>query len=73
MRYAGHMSVAEIKEQMRQMYALDVADIGQFAVELLRKAEPVSVREVSPTDLDVPAAMDEIFEKHRELLRRLAQ
>ena len=30
-------------------------------------------RVAQPTDADVPAAMDAVFEKHREVLRRLAQ
>ncbi len=66
------MSLAEIKEEMRHMSPAELADIERLAAELRQPGEP-QVRVVQPTDQDVPAAMDAVFDKHRELLRRLAQ
>ena len=69
------MSVAEIKDALRTLGAAELADIEQLAADLRqRPAETMpGVRVVQPSDADVPAAMDAVFEKHRELLRRLAQ
>ena len=71
MRYFRSMSVAEIKSALRTLSAAELADIEQLAADLRRS--PPRVREAQPSDSDVPAAMDAVFEKHRELLRRLAQ
>ena len=69
------MSVAEIKDALRTLNAAELADIEQLAANLRQhppEAAPL-VREVQPSDAAVPAAMDAVFAKHRELLRRLAQ
>ena len=66
------MSVAEIKEEMRHMTAAELADIEKHAAELRGGSEP-RVRVAEPNDTDVPAAMDAVFSKHSDLLRRLAQ
>ena len=71
MRWFHGMSVAEIKDALRTLSAAELADIEKLASDLRRA--PASPREVLPTDPDVPAAMDAVFEKHRELLQRLAQ
>jgi hypothetical protein len=69
------MSLAEIKDAVRRLTPAELADIERLVVDLRREAEgsECRVREARPTDPDVPAAMDAVFEKHRELLRRLAQ
>jgi len=69
------MSVAEIKEALRNLSAAELADIEQLASDLRQRpdASDPRVRVVQPSDADVPAAMDAVFEKHRDLLRRLAQ
>ena len=43
--------------------------------ELLRRlaGEEHGVREAKASDPDLPAAMDKVFTKHRELFRRLAE
>ena len=69
------MSLAEIKNAVRALTPAELADIERLVAELRRgtaEAEP-RIREAQPADADVPAAMDGVFEKHRELLRRLAQ
>jgi hypothetical protein len=66
------MSVAEIKEEMRRMTSSELADIEKLAVELQRGSE-TRVREVQSSDADLQPAMDAVFDKHRDLLRRLAQ
>jgi hypothetical protein len=67
------MSLAEIKEALRHLPAGDLADIERFAADLRRDAEGPSIRIVRPDDPDALAAENAVFEKHRELLRRLAQ
>lgn len=69
------MSVAEIKDALRTLSAAELADIERLAADLRQRPAEIGprVREVQPSDADVPAAMDAVFEKHRELLRRLAQ
>ena len=69
------MSLAEIKNAVRALTPAELADIERLVAELrcrTGEAEP-PIREAQPADADVPAAMDAVFEKHRELLRRLAQ
>lgn len=68
------MSLAEIKHAVRALTPAELADIERLVVELRQRAgeaEP-RIREAQAGDADVPAAMDAVFEKHRELLR-LAQ
>ena len=69
------MSVAEIKAALRTLSAAELADIEQWAADLRQHPAETAprVRVAQPSDADVPAAMDAVFEKHRELLRRLAQ
>lgn len=69
------MSLAEIKDAVRRLTPAELVDIERLVADLRREAEvsETRVREVQPNDPDVPAAMDAVFEKHRELLRRLAQ
>lgn len=68
------MSLAEIKDAMRRLTPAELADIEQLVVDLrdTSKAEP-RTRIAHPSDPDVPAAMKAVFEKHREVLHRLAQ
>jgi hypothetical protein len=69
------MSVAEIKEEMRKLSVAELADIEQLASDLRRAAEAgvPAIRHAEAADPDVPAALDAVFAKHRELLHRLAQ
>ena len=69
------MSLAEIKDAVRALTPAELADIERLVAELRRRTAEVEprIREAQPADADVPAAMDAVFEKHRELLRRLAQ
>ena len=69
------MSLAEIKDELRRLTPADRREIGKVLAELNAEGDDSTtrVREVTSTDADVPAAMDAVFEKHRELLRRLAQ
>ena len=69
------MSLAEIKNAVRGLTPADLADIERLVAELRgREGEAESrIREAQPSDADVPAAMNAVFDKHRELLRRLAQ
>ena len=71
---ASGMSLTEIKAAVRGLTPAELVDIEHLVVELRHagEAEP-RVREALPTDAGVPAAMDAVFDKHRELLRRLAQ
>ena len=68
------MSLAEIKNAVRALTPAELADIERLVVDLPRRAGETgtAIREAQPADGDVPAAMDAVFEKHRELLRRLA-
>ena len=68
------MSLAEIKDAVRGLTPAELADIEQLVVELRQtpEAEPC-IRVAYPSDPDVPAAMNAVFEKHRDVLRRLAQ
>ena len=68
------MSLTEIKAAVRGLTPAELVDIEHLVVELRHAGETEPrVREAQPGDADVPAAMDAVFEKHRELLRRLAQ
>ena len=69
------MSLAEIKNAVRALTPAELVDIELLVVELRQRAGDAApaIREAQPADADVPAAMDAVFEKHRELLRRLAQ
>jgi hypothetical protein len=73
--YIPNMSLAEIKEAVRGLTPTELADVERLVADLRREATSTQprVREAQPADPDVPAAMDAVFEKHRELLRRLAQ
>ena len=69
------MSLAEMKNEMRRLTPAELVEIERLAAEI--RAEhgqtQASVREAQPGDADVPAAMDAVFGKHGELLRKLAQ
>ena len=69
------MSLAEIKNAVRALTPAELSDIERLVIELRHRAgeDEQRIREAQSDDADVPAAMDAVFEKHRELLRRLAQ
>ncbi len=67
------MSVAEIKDEIRRMSAEERKEIARTLAEIEGAEAQPAVREVHPSDPDVAAAMDAVFNKHRELLHRLAQ
>ena len=69
------MSLTEIKAAVRGLTPAELVDIEHLVVKLRHGGGETDarVREAQPGDDDVPAAMDAVFEKHRELLRRLAQ
>ena len=71
---ASGMSLTEIKAAVRGLTPAELVDIEHLVVELRHAGKTeLRVGEAQPGDTDVPAAMDAVFDKHRELLRRLAQ
>ena len=71
-RYFRRMSVAEIKEELHRLSPEERNEISR-ALAALSEEKSSLIREVQPTDADLPAAMDAVFSKHRDLLGRLAQ
>ena len=68
------MSLAEIKNAVRTLTPAELADVEQLVAELRQTSDTEPrIRVAYPSDPDVPAAMNAVFEKHRDVLRRLAQ
>lgn len=69
--YGGGMSAAEIIEMIKKLPPQEQAEVVAFARELDEAGEGRKVRYIS--DEKFAEVAPKVFEKHRELLRRLAQ
>jgi hypothetical protein len=68
------MSFSEIKDALPSLTRAELAEIARTTAELESAPEPrPTVREVQPSDPGAAAAIDAVFRKHHDLLRRLAQ
>jgi isopropylmalate/homocitrate/citramalate synthase len=67
------MSLAEMKEELRRLTPEERRELARALVELEAPEIEPRVREAQPSDPGVVQAMDAVFSKHSELLRRLAQ
>lgn len=68
------MSLAKIKEEIRQMTQAERAEVVRLLLDLDANAESTPrVREVHPSDSEFQAASDHVFTNYGDLLRRLAQ
>jgi len=68
------MSVAEIKQALQTLKPEELAEVAKEISSLGASGDSATrIREVGPGDPGVAQAMDAVFDKHRELLGRLAQ
>jgi hypothetical protein len=69
------MSLAEMKNELRRLTPAELRELEKLLAEIRTENGEAAarVREAAPDDADVPAAVDAVFGKHRELLRKLAQ